>query len=179
MVYLSKSIPLFLASILKPVFCSVLKKLEWQRILWISFACACRSIIHRSFTPEPADLSACYIFYLLFRPNSYNSKTECIPTCSFFVCIYFPNSSWAWTILRQKMAATHSNVHSKPGEQCCGSGSVELNSYVFESPGSGSISQRYGSGSGSFDHQANIVRKNIDSYCVVTSLRLFIFKKMM
>ncbi len=31
--------------------------------------------------------------------------------------------------------------------------------YVFGPPGSGSISQRYGSGSGSFYHQAKIVRK--------------------
>ena len=31
--------------------------------------------------------------------------------------------------------------------------------YVFWPPGSGSISTRYGSGSGSFYHQAKIVRK--------------------
>ncbi len=35
----------------------------------------------------------------------------------------------------------------------------DLEPYVFDSPGSGSISQRYGSGSGSFYHQAKIVRK--------------------
>ncbi len=39
-------------------------------------------------------------------------------------------------------------------KQCCGSGSV-----CFGPPGSGSISTRYGSGSGSFYHQARIVRK--------------------
>jgi hypothetical protein len=33
--------------------------------------------------------------------------------------------------------------------------------YVFGSPGFGSISQRYGSGSGSFYHQAKIVRKTL------------------
>ncbi len=44
--------------------------------------------------------------------------------------------------------------------------------YVFRSPGSGSSSQRYGSGSGSFYHQANL-----DSYCFVTSFWLFIFEK--
>jgi hypothetical protein len=33
--------------------------------------------------------------------------------------------------------------------------------HVFGPPGSGSISQRYGSGSGSFYHQANIVRKTL------------------
>jgi hypothetical protein len=51
--------------------------------------------------------------------------------------------------------------------------------HVFGPPGfgSGSISsQRYGSGS--FYHQAKIVRKiGIDSYCFVTSLCLFIFEK--
>jgi hypothetical protein len=33
-------------------------------------------------------------------------------------------------------------------------------------PGSGSINQRYGSGSGSFYHQAKIMTKNLDSYCL-------------
>jgi hypothetical protein len=33
--------------------------------------------------------------------------------------------------------------------------------YVFGPPGSGSISQKYGSGSGSFYHQAKIVRKTL------------------
>jgi hypothetical protein len=36
-----------------------------------------------------------------------------------------------------------------------------LDPYVFIPPGSGSISQRFGSGSGSFYHQANIVRRNL------------------
>jgi hypothetical protein len=42
--------------------------------------------------------------------------------------------------------------------------------YVFRPPGSGSgsISQRYGSESGSFYHHAKIVRKNLDSYYFVT-----------
>jgi hypothetical protein len=35
--------------------------------------------------------------------------------------------------------------------------------YVFGPPGSGSVSQRHGSGSGSFCHQAKIVRKNLIS----------------
>jgi hypothetical protein len=39
----------------------------------------------------------------------------------------------------------------------------------FGPPESGSISQRYGSGSRSFYHQTKIVRKNSDSYCFVTS----------
>jgi hypothetical protein len=39
--------------------------------------------------------------------------------------------------------------------------------YFFGPPGSGSTSQRYGSGS--LCHQAKIVRKNLDSYCFVTS----------
>ncbi len=55
--------------------------------------------------------------------------------------------------------------------------------HVFRPPGSGSISQRYGSGSssGSFYHpiikQKN--KKNLDSYryCFVTSFGLFIFEK--
>ncbi len=46
--------------------------------------------------------------------------------------------------------------------------------------GSGSISQRYGSRSGSFYHQAKIGRKTlIPTYCFVTSFWLFIFLKMM
>jgi hypothetical protein len=49
--------------------------------------------------------------------------------------------------------------------------------HVLGPPGSGSISQRYGSGSGSIYHQAKIVRKNLDSYCLVTSFRLFTFEK--
>jgi hypothetical protein len=36
-----------------------------------------------------------------------------------------------------------------------------LNPHVFGPPGSGSTSQRYGSGSGSFYHQAKIVRKTL------------------
>ncbi len=43
--------------------------------------------------------------------------------------------------------------------------------HVFGPPGSGSTSQRYGSGSGSFYHHAKIVRKNlieVDSYYFVT-----------
>jgi hypothetical protein len=39
--------------------------------------------------------------------------------------------------------------------------------YVFGPPGSGSVSQMYGSGS--FCHKAKIVLKNLDSYCFVTS----------
>jgi hypothetical protein len=40
---------------------------------------------------------------------------------------------------------------------------------------SGFISQRYGSGSGSFCHQAKIVKK-LDSYCFVTSFLPFSLK---
>ncbi len=50
--------------------------------------------------------------------------------------------------------------------QCCGSGSiVPSNPYVFGPPGSasGSISQRYRSGSGSFYRKAKIVRKTLIS----------------
>jgi hypothetical protein len=45
--------------------------------------------------------------------------------------------------------------------------------HVFGPPGSGSTSQSYGSGS--FYLQAKI---NFDSYCFVTSFRLFIFEKL-
>ncbi len=50
---------------------------------------------------------------------------------------------------------------------------------VFGPPesGSGSISQWYGSVSGSFYHYAKIVRKPLDFYCFVTSLRLFTFEQ--
>ncbi len=50
--------------------------------------------------------------------------------------------------------------------------------YVFGplGPGSGSISQSYGSGS--FYHQAKIGRKNLSSYCFLTSFRLFFLWKM-
>jgi hypothetical protein len=47
--------------------------------------------------------------------------------------------------------------------------------HVFGPPGFGTISQRDGSGSGSFYHQA-IKVKNLDSYCFVTSFLLFIFE---
>jgi hypothetical protein len=40
---------------------------------------------------------------------------------------------------------------------------------IFGPPGSGSINQRYGSGSGSFYHQAKIVRKTLIP--TVTSLK--------
>jgi hypothetical protein len=52
----------------------------------------------------------------------------------------------------------------KDKKKCCGSGSDDpdlLDPYAFESPGSGSISQRYGSGS--FNHQATNSKENIDS----------------
>ncbi len=53
--------------------------------------------------------------------------------------------------------------------------------HVFGPPGSGSICQRYGSGScfgsGSFYHQAKTARKTlIHRVLLVTSFRLFIFK---
>ncbi len=40
--------------------------------------------------------------------------------------------------------------------------------HVFGPPGSGSTSQRYGSGSGSFYTHAKIVKKNLDSFYFVT-----------
>jgi hypothetical protein len=51
--------------------------------------------------------------------------------------------------------------------------------HVFGPPGSGSgsTSQRYGSGSGSFLPSCKTRKKNLDSYCYVTSFRLFIFEK--
>ncbi len=51
--------------------------------------------------------------------------------------------------------------------------------YVFGPPGSasGSVGHKYESGSGSFYHQAKIVRKNLAFYCFVTSLWLFIFEE--
>jgi hypothetical protein len=54
--------------------------------------------------------------------------------------------------------------------------------HVFGPPGSGPIGQRYGSGSGSesgsFYHQAKIVRKILIFSCFVTSFGLFILKKL-
>ncbi len=44
---------------------------------------------------------------------------------------------------------------------------------VFGPPGSGSTIQMYGSGSGSFYHEAKKVKKTFDSYCFVTSFGLF------
>ncbi len=48
-------------------------------------------------------------------------------------------------------------------------------SNVFGPPGfaSGSVSNKYGSGSESFHHEAKIVRKNLDFFCFVTSLWIF------
>jgi hypothetical protein len=40
--------------------------------------------------------------------------------------------------------------------------------HVFGPPGSGSTSQRYGSGSGSFYHHAKNSKENLDSYYFVT-----------
>jgi hypothetical protein len=53
--------------------------------------------------------------------------------------------------------------------------------YVFGPPGSGSVSTRHGSGSGSgsFYHQAEIVRKTLIPTVFVTSFLLFIFEKIM
>ncbi len=70
---------------------------------------------------------------------------------------------------------------SCPGYQCCGSGSESgsTGSTCFRPHGSGSISHRYRSGSGSefFYHQAKIVRKTlIPTACFVTSFWLFIFE---
>jgi hypothetical protein len=52
----------------------------------------------------------------------------------------------------------------------------DQDSHVFAPPGSGSICQRYGSGSGSgtFYHQEKIVRKTLIP--TVTSFGLFIFE---
>ncbi len=65
--------------------------------------------------------------------------------------------------------------------QCCGSESGSSDPNVFGPPGSGSrfISQRYGSGSGSgiriLLSSSKNSKKNLDSYCFVTSFWLFIF----
>jgi hypothetical protein len=60
-----------------------------------------------------------------------------------------------------------------------GSSVAELDPDVCGPLGSKSISSRYGSGSESFDHlEANYgSKKNLDSYCFVTSLWLIIIKK--
>jgi hypothetical protein len=70
-------------------------------------------------------------------------------------------------------------------EQCSRSGSPDP--HVFGPPGSGSISQRYGSGSGSTCFWTSRIRillsssknskKNLDFFCLVTSFGLFIFVK--
>ncbi len=54
---------------------------------------------------------------------------------------------------------------------------LDPNQHVFGPPGSrsGSTNQKYGFGS--FYHQAKIVKKNLDSYCFVTSFGLFISEK--
>jgi hypothetical protein len=62
-------------------------------------------------------------------------------------------------------------------ERAAGNSVPDPDPHVFGPPGSGSISQRYGSGSGngsgSFFHQAKKSKKNLDSYCFVTSFGLF------
>ncbi len=70
-------------------------------------------------------------------------------------------------------SAAQFQVRHKYIQQCSGP-------HVFGPPGSGSgsISQRYGSGSGPFYHQAKIVRKTVDFYCFVTPFGLFISKKL-
>ncbi len=56
------------------------------------------------------------------------------------------------------------------------SSTVDPDLFVFEPPGSGSGTISQSHGSGSFSHQAKIV-KNLDSYCFFTSFLLFIFEK--
>ncbi len=56
----------------------------------------------------------------------------------------------------------------------CSVADPEPDPYVFGPPGS--ISTRFGSGSGSFCHQAKIVRKTLVPKCFVTSICLFIFE---
>jgi hypothetical protein len=63
--------------------------------------------------------------------------------------------------------------------QCADPEPVPQDPYVFGPPGSksGSVSTRYGSGSGSFYNQAKLVfKKNLNSYCFLTSLWLVIEK---
>jgi hypothetical protein len=75
--------------------------------------------------------------------------------------------------LRRMSIRTGNEIRVK---QCCGSGSVSTGSVcVFGPHGSGSISMSYGSGSGSFYKQK--CKENLDSFCFVTSLGLFIFEK--
>jgi hypothetical protein len=50
--------------------------------------------------------------------------------------------------------------------------------HVFGPPGSGSISQRYGSGYGSFYHQTKIVRKTLIPTASVTSFDFLSLKMM-
>jgi hypothetical protein len=64
---------------------------------------------------------------------------------------------------RTTSSSSSSSLHAPCGSWSPGSPSVGRNKGFFGSPGSGSgyISQRYGSGSGSFYHQAKIVRKTL------------------
>ncbi len=64
--------------------------------------------------------------------------------------------------------------------QCSGSGSGSIGSVCFYPPGSlsGSVIYLYGSGSGRILSSTNKkIKKNLDFYCFVTSLWLFIFEE--
>jgi hypothetical protein len=56
--------------------------------------------------------------------------------------------------------------------RCVGDPDLHPDPYVFGPlrSASGSVSHKYGSGSGSFHHQAKEVRKNLEFCCFVTSL---------
>jgi hypothetical protein len=70
---------------------------------------------------------------------------------------YRPFSSWSSSCSIPCANTVSADYKHKCQHQCCGSGSVGSIPYVFGPSGSGSLSQRYGSGS--FYDQAKIVRK--------------------
>ena len=76
-------------------------------------------------------------------------------------------TGWAWTKLLKS---------SRYLERQCSRSGFGSTGFGPSGSGSGSISQRHGSGS--FYHQAKLVRKTtLDSYCYMTSFGLFIFGK--
>jgi hypothetical protein len=128
--------------------------------------------------------------YVMFHPLLYS---ESILFHNKFVPTFLRWQQWALRVaclLLQCRAADllllASGQHTEPQDihfrhtrnQCRGSGSGSAIPHVFGPPGSesGSISKGYGSGSGSFYHEAKIVRKTLISNVLCLLFDFFLWK---
>jgi hypothetical protein len=72
----------------------------------------------------------------------------------YFILQYWQNQFWVWRIFLVAFEGNSLRAYEEISV-------ADPDPHVFGPPGSGSTSQRYGSGSGSFYHHAKIVRKNL------------------